>query len=92
MPAFVYPAVLFEDKENNCFSIAVYDLALFTSGATVEEAHKRMDEMLVNYFQMAMLYGLEYNPPTPYENMIDAFPKQLVILVEAKFPDKKTKK
>ncbi len=92
MATFVYPAVLFDDKDTNSFSIAIYDLSLFTSGATVEDAHLRMKEMLTKYFEMATKYGLEYNQPTPYDKVIEDFPKQLVILVEANLADKKSKR
>ena len=83
MKTFVYPAVLFEDKETNAYSIAIYDLSLFTSGETVEEAHKNMALMLTEYFKMVMEYGFDYNQPTSFNEMIERFPKQLCVLVEA---------
>lgn len=84
MRTFVYPAVLFEDKETNSFSIAIYDLSLFTSGANVEEAHQNMASMLTDYLKMALEYDIEFNQPTPFDKVIESFPKQLCILVEAK--------
>ncbi len=92
MKSFVYPAVLFEDKDTNSFSIAIYDLGLFCEGATVEEAHNNMTTALTEYFKLVVAYGLDYNPPTPYEQVIKDFKKQLVILVEAKINDTKVKK
>ena len=84
MKSFVYPAVLFEDKENNAYSIAIYDLSLFTSGDTVEEAHKNMADMLTEYFNMVEDFGFDYAEASPFNEMIERFPKQLVVLVEAK--------
>ena len=83
MKAYVYPAVLYKDEEVGGFTIAIFDLSLFNEGDTVEEAHKIMQSMLVSYVETCLKYGIELPPPSDFNKVIEANPKNLCILVEA---------
>ena len=88
MKTFVYPAVLFEDKKTNSFVIAVYDLALYAEGNTVEEAHEQMKDMMGSFFSVALKNDLDFNPPTDFNKIMADFPKNLCILVEVNLDNK----
>lgn len=88
MKSFTYPAVIFNDPETGYSVIAIYDLSLITEGATVEEAHKNMEDLLGAHMSYAMKNELLFNDPTPFIQVVKDFPKQQCVLVEAKLDDK----
>lgn len=88
MKSFTYPAVIFSDPEAGATVIAIYDLSLFAEGATVEEAHANMVELLGAHMSYALKNELLFNDPTPFTQVVRDYPKQLVVLVEAKLDNK----
>lgn len=88
MKNFTYPAVVFNDPETGSAIIAIYDLSLFTEGETVEEAHKKMQELLAAHMSYALKNELLFNDPTPFAQVLKDYPKQLCVLVEAKLDAK----
>lgn len=88
MKTFTYPAVIFSDNSGNDVVIAIYDLSLFAEGATVEEAHNNMKDLLGAHMSYALKNELLFNDPTPFIQVIKDYPKQLVVLVEAKLDDR----
>lgn len=88
MKSFTYPAVIFSDPDVGSTVIAIYDLSLFTEGANVEEAHANMEDLLGAHMSYAMKHNLVFNEPTPFIQVVKDYPRQLVVLVEAKLDDK----
>ena len=79
MKKFVYPAVLFYDKTEKQYTIAMFDIEVFAEGKTVEEAVNTAQAYLNKYLETAF---------TEFEQMIDMYPKNMVVLVESKLNDK----
>ncbi len=88
MKKFVYPAVLFFDEAENQYTIAMFDIEVYAEGKTVEEAVSAAQDYLNKYLECAFAYEVEIPEATPFEQMIDMYPKNLVVLVESKLNDK----
>lgn len=88
MKKFVFPAVLFFDETEQQYTIAMFDIQVFAEGKTVEEAVNNAQKFLDSYLQIAFSYDVEVPEATPFEKMIDMYPKNLVVLVESKLDDK----
>ncbi len=88
MKKFVFPAVLFYDDTEQQYTIAMFDIEVFAEGKTVEDAVNTAQSYLDKYLECAFSYGVEIPEPTPFEQMIDMYPKNLVVLVESKLNDK----
>ncbi|HBP44115.1 MAG TPA: hypothetical protein DD621_05595 [Clostridiales bacterium] len=87
MKKFVYPAVLFYYAEEKQYTIAMFDIEVFAEGKTVEEAVNVAQVYLDKYLECAFSYGIDIPEATPFETMIDRYPKNLVVLVESKLDD-----
>lgn len=88
MKKFVYPAVLFYDKTEKQYTIAMFDIEVFAEGKTVEEAVNTAQSYLNKYLETAFSYEIEIPEATDFEQMIDMYPKNMVVLVESKLNDK----
>lgn len=88
MKKFVYPAVLFYDKLENKYVIAMFDIEVYAEGKTVEEAVSNAQLFLNKYLEIAFAHEIEISEPTDFEEMIDRYPKNMVVLVESKLDDK----
>ena len=88
MKTFKYPAVIFVDDESGACVMAIYDLNLFTEGDSIEEAHKKMEELLAAHMSIALKNNLTFNDPTPFKDVVAQNPKQICILVDAKLDNK----
>lgn len=82
MKKFVYPAVFYYDNVTKLYCAAIKDLAIFIEGETVEEAHKFVTDLLKVFVSTSMKYGDALPDPTPFEQMVDKYPKNLVMLVD----------
>ena len=51
MKKFVYPAVLFYDKTEKQYTIAMFDIEVFAEGKTVEEALNNLKEAIELYLE-----------------------------------------
>ena len=88
MKTVKYPAVIFVDNETGSAVMAIYDLSLFVEGDTVEEAHKKMEELLSAHMSIALKNNLTFNEPTPFKEVVANYPKQICVLVDAKLDAK----
>lgn len=88
MKKFVYPAVLFYDKAEKQYTAAMFDIEVYVEGKTVEEAVSEAQEYLNRYLETALYYEIEIPEATDFEQMIDMYPKNMVVLVESKLDDK----
>lgn len=88
MKTFKYPAVIFVDEDTGSTVMAIYDLSLFVEGDTVEEAHKKMEELLATHMSIALKNDLTFNEPTPFNDVLASYPRQLCVLVDAKLDAK----
>lgn len=88
MKKFVYPAVLFYDKVEKKYTIAMFDIEVYAEGNTVEEAVGNAQLFLNKYVEIAAAHSIEIPIPTDFEQMIDMYPKNMVVLVESKLDDK----
>ena len=82
MKKFVYPAVFYYNDATRLYCAAIKDLAIYMSGETVEEAHKYATEVLSDYISLSLKYGDEVPQPTSFEETVEKYPKNLVMLVE----------
>ena len=83
MKRFLYPCVIFEDKDNDCYDVAFYDLGIFTEAETIEKAYIRAKLFLEAYCECAIKMESDFPVPTPFEDMKKKYPKDIVQLVFA---------
>lgn len=83
MKRFLYPCVIFEDKENDCYNIAFYDLGIFTEAETIEKAYIRAKLFLEAYCECAIKMDADFPVPTSYIDMQKKYSKDIVQLVFA---------
>lgn len=88
MQNFVYPAVVYKDLDNDLYVINIEDLYLVGEGNSVEEAHEHVKGLLERYIQTTLSFGLDFVPPTKFEEIRAKYPKNLVMLVECILDDK----
>ena len=86
---YVYPAIFYYDKEEDYYSVAFYDLDVFTEGNTIEEAFKSAKEYLASYIKCSLLVYGEMDPPSSLEEVKKQHEKDVVMLVDALVPTKK---
>lgn len=82
MKQFVFPAVLYKDKENRGYTIILHDISVCTEGETVEEAFLRAKEFLETYCRCALEYNGEVEEATKYED-VEKESNNIVLLVDA---------
>lgn len=88
MQKFVYPAVLFQDKENGTYVISIDDLYIVGEGDSVEAAHLDAQNSLNRYVEGTLKYDLDFVEPTKFETIRQKYPKHLVMLIECTVDDK----
>ena len=64
------------------------NIDVYAEGETVEDAVNTAQDYLNKYLEFAFSYELEIPEATSFEQMIDMYPKNLVVLVESKLDDK----
>ncbi len=82
MQQFVFPAVLYKDKENRGYTIILSDVNICTEGVSVEDAFIRAKEFLEVYCRCAMEYNGEIEPATKFED-VECGKDNIVLLVDA---------
>lgn len=82
MNKFVYPAVFYYDQNSKTYCAAIDDLALYTVGDTVEDAHKNASAVLETFVSTSLKYDFEIPTPSSFDELILKHPKNLVMLVE----------
>ena len=88
MQQFVFPAVLYKDKENRGYTIVLHDINICTEGQTVEDAFWRAKEFLEVYCRCAIEYNGEVDEATSYEDVVTD-KNNIVLLVDTTLDDGK---
>ena len=76
------------EKEENWYVAKCIDNNVASQGKTVEEAVNTAQAYLNKYLETAFSYEIEIPEATDFEQMIDMYPKNMVVLVESKLNDK----
>lgn len=79
---FLFPAVLYFDEENDKYSVAFYDLDIFTEGNTVEEAFKSAKDFLYTYVKCSFHINGEIEKATSYIVVKNEYKSEIVLLVD----------
>ncbi len=87
MKQFIYPAVLYYDKESESYAVAFYDINVYSEGETVEEAFVKAKEFLSAYCECAIKLNDYINPPTTYLDTVKKYKDEIVLLVDAQIDD-----
>ena len=87
MKRFVYPMVVFEDKESSEYTVLFPDLDIVTSGNTVEEAYLKGKDYLASYIDMAVKFESDLSAPCTYREALGMNPKRIVLLADTKVED-----
>ena len=82
MQQFVFPAVLYKDKENKGYTIILHDISVCTEGETVEDAFLRAKSFLETYCKCALEYNGTIEKSTKFED-VEADKENIVLLVDA---------
>lgn len=84
MQQFIFPAVLYKDKEGRGYTIILNDVNICTEGVSVEDAFMRAKEFLEVYCRCAIEYNGEVEPATKFED-VEADKTNIVLLVDAEY-------
>lgn len=83
MEKYVYPMVLFTNKDSQGYTVLYPDLDIVTSGDTVEEAYLRAKEYLQSYLEMSVKFESVLSNASTYEEAQGLNPKRIVLLSDA---------
>lgn len=81
MKSYVYPAVLYQDKEGMHY-LSIPDLNLLASGVTEEESFLNGKECIKSYFDLAERFGTIIPTPTTFEEMSKKYSKKKVVMID----------
>ena len=81
MRRFLYPCVIYYDKDNQNYAVAFHDLGIFTEAETVEKAFIRAKLFLEAYCEAAVSMNEDFPIPTSFEVLKQKHPKDIVQLV-----------
>lgn len=87
MKRFVYPMVIFENKNDKEFTVLFPDLDIVTSGNTVEEAYIKGRDYLDSYLDIAVKFDSEISAPSTYVEAEGMNPKRIVLLADSKIEE-----
>ena len=76
----MYPTVVYDNVSPDTYCLVLKDLALVTTGKTIEEAYADMDRYLEGYFECADAIGEEIAKPTSFESVKKAKSKNIVLI------------
>ena len=83
MPKFTYPVIFILNEETKHINGYIPDLAVFAEGKTPEEVYADMEEILKNYFALAIKYDAEVPEPTTLEKTYEKWKGYKVMYVTA---------
>ena len=83
MRDYVYPAIIYPDKEGRGFTISLPDVGIVTEGGTVEEAFLRAKDFLTNYVEVCSVLETDVDKATSFVDTAKKNPKHIIILVDA---------
>ena len=84
MKRFVYPMVIFENKNDKEYTVLFPDLDIVTCGSTVEEAYVKGRDYLDTYLDLAVKFESDLPAPSTYEEAEGMNPKRIVLLADSK--------
>lgn len=84
MKRFVYPMVVFENKNDKEYTVLFPDLDIVTSGNTVEEAYVKGRDYLDTYLDLAIKFDSVLPAPSTYTEAEGMNPKRIVLLADSK--------
>lgn len=87
MPKFTYPIVFILNDGNKEYCGAIPDLGLFADGDKLEDVYAVAEELIKQYFVLAVKHGLEVPSPSTLEETIDKWKNYKVSLITANIPD-----
>ena len=83
MRRFLYPCVIYYDKDNQNYAVAFHDLGIFTEADSVEKAYIRAKLFLEAYCEAGVKMEEDFPIPTSFEALRQKHPKDIVQLVFA---------
>lgn len=81
MKRFLYPCVIYADKDNDSYAVAFHDLGVFTEAETVEKAYIRAKLFLDAYCECAIQMEQDFPVPSKFEDVVSKHPRDIVQLV-----------
>ena len=81
MKTYVYPAVLYEDREGMQY-LSIPDLNLLASGVTAEESFTNGKECIKSYFELAEKFGTVIPTPSAFDVITKKYPKNKVVMID----------
>ena len=84
---FVFPAVLYFDKENSNYVVAFPDIDVFTEGVTVEDAFKSAKDYLTAYLKFSMHLNNDLENASSYIVVKNQHENDIVLLVDAEIEE-----
>lgn len=83
MKRFLYPCVIYYDKDNQNYPVAFHDLGVYTEADSIEKAYVRAKIFLEAYCEMAVKMDEEFPVPTDFKLLKQKHPNDIVQLVFA---------
>ena len=87
MEKYVYPMVLFENKDGQGYTVLYPDLDIVTSGDTVEDAYLRAKDYLQSFMEISAKFESTLSDASTYEEAQGLNPKRIVLLSDAEVED-----
>lgn len=87
MKRFLYPCVIYADKDNENYAVAFHDLGVFTEAETIEKAYIRAKLFLDAYCECAIKMEEDFPVPSKFEDVQVKHPKDIVQLVFSEIGD-----
>ena len=81
MKTYVYPAVLYQDKDGANY-LSIPDLNLLATGLDAEEAFVSGKEYIKSYFDLATRFDAIIPSPSTYEDICKKYPKNKVVMID----------
>ena len=81
MKTYVYPAVLYQDKDGANY-LSIPDLNLLATGLDAEEAFVSGKEYIKSYFDLATRFDAIIPSPSSYEDICKKYPKNKVVMID----------
>ena len=83
MKRFVYPMVIFEDKDASEYTVLFPDLDIVASGDSVEDAFLKGQDYLNSYIDMCVKFDSELASPSTFLETEGMNPKRIVLLADS---------
>lgn len=80
MKRYIYPAVVYKDKNDDTYTILIPDLDIITVGETIEEAYKNACDHLTTYLKTAVKFDVEIPLASGFFDVADKNTKRIVVL------------